>query len=51
MNEKKKSFTLIELMVAIGIITVLITGLLMTYVSCLFLHQSNRNLVKAANDA
>lgn len=47
----KKAFTLIELMVAIGILALIATGLLMTYTSCILLAHSNINLTKAANDA
>ncbi len=49
--KKNKAFTLIELMVAAAILAVMISGLLMTYVSCLFLNQANVNLTKAAGSA
>ncbi|MCF7877257.1 MAG: prepilin-type N-terminal cleavage/methylation domain-containing protein [Candidatus Omnitrophica bacterium] len=47
----RKSFTLIELMVAIAILTLLATSLLTAYSSCVFLSLSNNNLAKAANNA
>jgi prepilin-type N-terminal cleavage/methylation domain-containing protein len=50
-SETAKSFTLIELMVAIAILTLLATSLLTAYSSCVFLSLSNRNLAKAANNA
>lgn len=46
-----KSFTLIELMVAIAILALLATSLLTAYSSCVFLSLSNDNLAKAANNA
>lgn len=46
-----KGFTLLELIVATGILLIVISGLLVTFVYCLLLNESNHNLVIAANDA
>jgi len=54
---KKKHFlsvrglTLIELMIATGILVVVLSGLLLTFISCILLNESNNNLVIAVNDA
>jgi len=44
-------FTLTELMIAMGILLIAISGLLTTFVYCILLNESNNNLVTAANDA
>ena len=51
MRLSNKGFTLLELIVATGILLVVISGLLVTFVYCLLLNESNNNLVMAANDA
>ena len=45
---EKKAFTLVELMLAIGILALVVTGLLMTYVSCILLNETNLNQTRAA---
>jgi len=40
-----------ELMLAVAILMVAITGLLATFVSCMLLNQANNNLVIATKDA
>jgi prepilin-type N-terminal cleavage/methylation domain-containing protein len=47
----KRSFTLIELVVASSILLIVVTGLLLSFVSCMLLNESNNNLVTAINDA
>ncbi len=44
-------FTLLELMVAAGILVVAITGLLAAFINASFLSQANRNKIIAVNDA
>ncbi len=44
-------FTLLELMVVVGVLGVVVTGLLGASISCLLLNESNNSLVKAVNDA
>lgn len=44
-------FNLLELMTAIAILLLVITGLLVTFVYCTLMNTSNNNLVIAANDA
>lgn len=46
-----RAFSLIELMTAAAILVVVITGSLLTYINCMLLNDSSRNLVTAANDA
>lgn len=46
-----RGFTLLELMVAVAILLLVITGLLATFVSCMLMNQANNNLVIATNDA
>lgn len=46
-----RGFTLLELMVAVAILLIVITGLLTAFINCILLNESNNNLVKAANDA
>jgi len=42
-----RGFTLWELMVAAGILAFLLSGMLLVFVNCIFLNQSNRNLTIA----
>jgi len=51
MKLSNKGFTLLELMITTGILLVVVSGLLVTFVYCLLLNESNNNLVIAANDA
>ncbi len=51
MKLSDKGFTLLELMVVTGILLIVISGLLVTFVYCLLLNESNNNLVIAAGDA
>jgi len=46
-----RGFTLMELMIAVAILLLVITGLLATFVSCMLLNQTNNNLVIATKDA
>ena len=46
-----KGFSLIEVMVATAILLIILSGLLLAFVYCILLNQSNNNLVIAANDA
>ncbi len=46
-----KGFTLLELLTAAAILLVVISGLLLTFVYCIVLNESNNNLAKATNDA
>jgi len=51
---KKKNvqaFTLLELVIAVGIMLTVIAGLFVASLNCMFLNQTNSNLVIAANDA
>ena len=50
-RRSKAGFTLLELMVAAGIIIVAITGTLATFISASYLSQANRNKSVAASDA
>lgn len=49
-DKRVKTFTLVELMVAISILVLLATGLITAYMSCILLNLSNANLTKAANN-
>jgi prepilin-type N-terminal cleavage/methylation domain-containing protein len=51
MRSSRKAFTLIELLIAIVILLVVITGTLLTYLSCVVLNDSGHNLTVAVNDA
>jgi len=46
-----KGFNLLEVMTAIAILLLVISGLLVTFVYCMLMNISNNNLVIAANDA
>jgi prepilin-type N-terminal cleavage/methylation domain-containing protein len=51
MKSSDKGFTLTELMIAMGILLIVISGLMSTFIYCILLNESNNNLVTAANDA
>lgn len=51
MKLSNKGFTLLELVVAVGILLIVITGLLYAFINCILMNESNNNLVTAANDA
>jgi prepilin-type N-terminal cleavage/methylation domain-containing protein len=51
MKLSRKGFTLLELMIVTGILLIVISGLLVTFVYCLLLNESNNNLTIAAGDA
>jgi prepilin-type N-terminal cleavage/methylation domain-containing protein len=51
MKLSSKGFTLLELMIVTGILLIVISGLLVTFVYCLLLNESNNNLTIAAGDA
>lgn len=46
-----KGLTLLELMIASGILLIAICGLLFTFITCMLLTESNRQLIIATNDA
>lgn len=50
-NLFKKGVTLLELMVAAAILVMVISGLLITFISCMLMNEANNNLVIAVNDA
>lgn len=50
-SKMKKSFTLLELTIAVAITMVVISSSLIVFVKCITLNESNANLVIAANDA
>ncbi len=50
-KNKKRGFTLIELMAAVAITLLVITGSLLSFVQLMFLADSSVNLTIAANDA
>jgi type II secretory pathway pseudopilin PulG len=49
--KNKKAFTLIELMTAVAITVIVITGSLLSFVQLVFLADSSVNLTVAASDA
>jgi len=51
MKFSRKGFTFLELMVAIAILLIILSGLLTTFVYCIVMNEANNNLVVAANDA
>lgn len=51
MKSHSKGFSLIELVVSIAILLIAISGLLVTFISCILMNESNSNLVTAVNDA
>ena len=46
-----RGFTLIEVMISVAILTVVVTSLLMSIVSCVMLNQASSNFIVAASDA
>jgi prepilin-type N-terminal cleavage/methylation domain-containing protein len=46
-----KGFNLVELMIASGILLIVLSGLMVTFVYGILLNESNNNLVIATNDA
>jgi len=48
---KKNGFSLLGLMLAIAISTIVIIGSLLTFINCIFLNETNNNLMIAAHDA
>ena len=48
--KKARGFTLSELMIAVLILVIAISALLLTYVTCMLMNESNNNLVTAVND-
>ena len=51
MKSLNRAFSLIELMIAVAILVVAILSLLATFINCVFLNESNNNLVSAVSDA
>lgn len=51
MRDKKKGFTLLEILVASGILVIALTGLLATYAACFDLVETTRNSNLALNAA
>lgn len=51
MSARVKGFALLELLVTSGILLIVISALLCTFVNCAFLNESNNELIIAANDA
>lgn len=47
----KKGFTFVELVIAIAILLVVISGITFSFVQCVLLNESNGNLVTAVGDA
>lgn len=47
----KKGFTLLELMVTVGLLVFAIAGIFSSFIGAVLLNDANANLVKAANDA
>jgi prepilin-type N-terminal cleavage/methylation domain-containing protein len=50
-RQQERGFTLLELMVAAGILVVAITGLLSGLINCILLNETNTSRVIAAGDA
>ena len=51
MKSSDKGFTLTELMIAMGILLIAISGLMSTFVYCILLNEANSELMTAASDA
>lgn len=47
----RNGFTILELMLAVLILLTAILGLLVVFINCMFLSETNRNMVTATNDA
>lgn len=50
-RSKRKGYSLIELMFGVAILLIPITVSLLSFVNCILLNESSRNIVTAANDA
>jgi prepilin-type N-terminal cleavage/methylation domain-containing protein len=46
-----EGFTLLELLITLAILLLVSTGLLLGFISCIFLNETNTSLIIAANDA
>lgn len=51
MKLSDRGFSLIELMLAVAILSVVITSLLFAYIQCMLLNESSSNLATAVTDA
>jgi len=51
MKLSDKGFTLLELVVAVGILLIVITGLLYAFITCILMNEANSQLMTAASDA
>ena len=51
LRKNKKAFTLVEAMVAVFILLTIGSGILVSFIYCMILDETNRNSVIAANDA
>jgi len=51
MRLSAKAFTLVELLLASAILALVISGLLLVFLSCIFLNEANRNLTAAITHA
>jgi len=50
-KKQVKGFTLAELLLAVSILAFVLTGLLLTFISCLTLNETTKNLTFAINSA
>lgn len=50
-NQRKKAFTLSELLLATAILAFALCGILLAFVTCSFLNESNRNVTRATTHA
>ena len=50
-KQSKAGLTLLEVMLTSGILLIAIVALLYTFVNCIFLNESNKEALTAANDA
>jgi len=51
LKKSQHGFTLMELMLAVAILMIAITGLLATYIYGILMNTANKNLIIATNDA
>lgn len=51
MRKNRRGFTLLELMVTVGLLVFVIAGIYSSFVGAVLLNNANANLVQAANDA